>query len=106
MSTIPRTTEHRTLTLFLAGELDHHQAQITSAEIRNLIDENLPKELVLDFSGVTFSDSSGIAILLRAKRAMGQLEGDLRITNVPPQPLRLFQAAGLDKQFCFSPSAK
>lgn len=97
MNEIPRNQENRTLTLYLEGELDHHRAKEMMAEIRRTIDESLPKTLVLDLSAVTFSDSSGIAVLLRASRAMAQLEGDLTIVNVPPQPHRLFQAAGLGK---------
>ncbi len=95
MEKIRQILQSRTLTLYLTGELDHHRAKEMMVEIKQTIDETLPKTLVLDLSGVTFSDSSGIAVLLRASRAMTQLEGTLTIVNVPPQPCRLFQAAGL-----------
>lgn len=101
MNQIRHHQENRCLTLYLQGELDHHQAQIVSSQIRQLVDENLPRKLILDLSGLTFTDSSGIAVLLRASRAMKELEGSLDIIQVPPQPLRLFQTAGLEKILSF-----
>ena len=57
--------------------------------------------LSLDFSGLEFMDSSGIAVLLRAHRQMCRLEGELRVVNVPPQAKRVFQAAGLSRVIRF-----
>lgn len=93
---IPKTT----LTLAVNGELDHHRAKEMIEEIRSKIDCTLPKKLVLDLKGLTFSDSSGIAVLLRVSRSMAQIEGELEIIQVQPQPWRLFQAAGLQKILC------
>ena len=46
------------LTLFLAGELDHHAAKKTMAEIERQIDTALPRDLVLDMTGLPFMDKS------------------------------------------------
>lgn len=91
------TEEVPTLTLSISGELDHHRASSIIAEIREKIDCTLPKKLILDLSGMSFSDSSGIAVLIRVSRSMAQVEGELEIIHVQPQPLRLFQTAGLTK---------
>ena len=47
-------------------------------------------------------DSSGIAVLLRAWRQVGQLGGTTRVVNVPAQAARVLKAAGLDKLMHFS----
>ena len=58
--------EGRVLCAELSGELDHHRARAVMEELDRQIDLALPRELVLDLAGLTFTDSSGIAVLLRA----------------------------------------
>jgi len=85
----------RALTIRLSGELDHHAAReaITAAE--RALDAAMPTELALDFGGVTFMDSSGIAVAMRAMRRMAALGGTTALVNVPPQAKRVFDAAGI-----------
>ena len=77
--------EGRELELFLQGELDHHGAK------------GLLQRLALDFSAVTFMDSSGIAVAMRARQRMRELGGTARLVRVPAQPERVFRAAGIGK---------
>ena len=56
---------------------------------------------MLDLSGVTFMDSSGIAVLLRAQRQMGQHGGTLRAANIPAQARRVLDAAGVGRLIPF-----
>ena len=42
-------------------------------------------------------DSSGIAVVINALRNMAQIEGKLVLSGIAPQPLRVFQASGIDK---------
>ena len=58
------------LELALTGELDHHGAKGLLACLEQEIQRSLPMVLVLDFSGVTFMDSSGIAVALRGWQRM------------------------------------
>ncbi len=83
------------LLLSISGELDQHRASSIIQEIGEKIDCVLPKKLVLDLGGLSFSDSSGIALLLRVQRAMAQVEGELEVINIQAQPRKLFQTAGL-----------
>ena len=46
---------------------------------------------------MTFMDSSGIAVLLRADRRMRETEGHVEVVGVPVQAGRVLQAAGLHK---------
>ena len=58
-----------TLAAYLSGEIDHHAAQSLRREIDAQIDDRLPELLTLDFSGVTFMDSSGVGAYSGARPA-------------------------------------
>ena len=87
----------RNLLLEFSGELDHHGARDAAREVEQAIDVALPRKLVLDFAGVTFMDSSGIAVLLRAQRRMQNLGGSVLVCNVPRQAKRVLDAAGIGR---------
>ena len=95
------TGENRELTLHLSGEVDHHGAKEMMAELDRCVDAALPRTLTVDLGGVTFMDSSGIAVLLRAHRRLGELGGSVRVANVPPQAARVLNAAGLRRLMKF-----
>ena len=63
------------LTVFLGGELDHHEARRAMLRIDELLDEYLPRECALNLSGLRFMDSSGIAVIIRVSRRMQILGG-------------------------------
>ena len=85
------------MTLVLSGEIDHHAARQVMAQITAKLDAYLPTECVLDFGEVRFMDSSGIAVVIHTLRSMRELEGRLILTNIPPQPLKVLQAAGIGR---------
>lgn len=87
----------RNLLLELSGELDHHGARNALRDVEMAIDAALPKRLVLDFGGVTFMDSSGIALILRSRQRMELLEGSVMVCNVPVQARRVMDAAGINR---------
>ena len=87
----------RNLLLELKGELDHHGAKNALRELELAIDAALPTKLVMDFTGVTFMDSSGIALILRAQQRMGLLDGSLLVCNVSAQARRVLDAAGMGR---------
>ena len=95
--------ENRRLTAAVSGELDHHRAREVMEELDRRIDAALPRELTLDLAGLTFTDSSGIAVLLRAWKRMSQVQGAMRVVNVPPQADKVFRAAGLQRIIRFEP---
>lgn len=94
---IQEKAEGRTLFLTFAGEMDHHGMQNALRHITFSIDASLPKELILDFSGVTFMDSSGIALIFRSKQRMSALKGTVTVRNVPLQAKRVLDAAGANR---------
>lgn len=90
-------TADRNLLLELSGEIDHHSARNAIRELELAVDTALPKKLVLDMTGVTFMDSSGIALILRAQQRMQLLDGSLLVCNVPQQAKRVLDAAGIGR---------
>ena len=89
--------ENGVLLLSLEGELDHHVARGTMQKISNQIDVELPHKTVIDFSGLGFMDSSGIAVVMNTYKKMREIDGTLMIERVPKQAAKVFAAAGVNK---------
>ena len=87
----------RNLLLELHGEVDHHGARDALRQLELAVDAALPRVLVLDLAGVTFMDSSGIALTLRAQQRMRLLDGSVVVRSVPPQARRVLDAAGISR---------
>lgn len=83
------------MTVYLNGEIDHH----TAREIRETVDAfaqtRQPHCMKLDFSGVTFMDSSGIGLVMGRYRTMSLIGGELYVINIPPHLRRIFSLSGL-----------
>ena len=91
------TQQGDALTVHLCGEIDHCAAEGLRNEIEMQIVRQNAKRLILDFSQVTFMDSSGIALILRAQQRMQLLDGSLVVCNVPQQARRVLDAAGIGR---------
>lgn len=89
--------ENGRLTVALTGEIDHHCAKAYIHSISAKIEAYIPEVCILDFSEVTFVDSSGIAVVINALRSMTQIDGHLLLTGISQQPMRVFRASGIDK---------
>ena len=89
--------QDKQLTIALSGEIDHHGAKSTLRAIADKIDQYMPVLCVLDFRAVAFMDSSGIAVVIHTLRRMNELNGRLKLKQVPPQPMKVLAAAGVDR---------
>ncbi len=89
--------ENGRLTVALTGEIDHHCAKGYMQAIGGKIEAYTPELCILDFSEVTFMDSSGIAVVINALRAMKRIEGDLMLIGTGNQPMKVFKASGIDR---------
>ena len=87
----------RCLTLRLVCEHDHSAAQTVKPGIEDAVEEYLPRRCVLDLTGVSFMDSSGIAVILKTDRLLRQTGGVLALSGVPGQVRRVLDVAGLTK---------
>jgi len=89
--------EDGTLTAHLCGEVDHHAAR----RLREDIDRELlvvkPTVLVLDFSGVGFMDSSGIALIIGRYELCRTLGCYLRLGGVSQTLRKIFRISGIER---------
>lgn len=85
------------LIVHMIGELDHHSAE----EVRNKIDDRIErqgfKKLILDFSHVSFMDSSGIGVVIGRYKKLVLKNGSVCITNVIDSVRRVFELSGMFK---------
>ena len=83
---------------FIKGEIDHH----TAPEIRETIDDALStsetaKILVLDFSEVSFMDSSGVGLVMGRYRYATTLGKKIRVDNLDNRNYKIMQMSGIEK---------
>ena len=85
------------LTVRVTGEIDHHSAQGWRTSIDREAVCAHPKTLVLDFSGVTFMDSSGIGLVMGRYRLVRSWEGELLLVGMSERLRKMMTLAGLDR---------
>lgn len=84
------------LTAYIEGEIDHDSAAKIRTQIDGVTQSLKPRVLCLDFSNVSFMDSSGVGLVMGRYRQMKLLGGMLRVTNVPDRMYRIFAMSGLE----------
>ena len=88
----------KTLTAKLSGEIDHHWAGILREKIDEHIQATRPAVTLLDFSAVTFMDSSGVGLILGRYKLARELGGTVVVQNVPKDNRRMLALAGIDSK--------
>lgn len=86
-----------TLVASLTGELDHHCADYVRQKIDSEIMKYTTKNLILDFKGVSFMDSSGIGVVIGRYRNMNRMNGKTAIVAVNPHVRRVIDVSGIGK---------
>lgn len=91
------TSDGTQLTASFTGELDHH----TSAEAREKVDTMLSfgiyNHLIFDFSGLSFMDSSGIAVIMGRYTRLCALGGKVSVITSNPRITRILRLSGIEK---------
>lgn len=78
-------------------EIDHHAAKKIRESADGLIESQKPKTVILDFSEVTFMDSSGLGLILgRVKRAE-EIGATVVVTGLSPKLHKLLKMSGIEK---------
>ena len=85
------------LTVMLAGEIDHHSAGMLRAEVDAAVYANTPKNLILDFSRVSFMDSSGIGLIMGRYKSLQPLGGEIILQDPVPHISRILRLAGMER---------
>jgi len=87
----------RNLVIKVVGEIDQH----TSAIIREKIDKEYArsnaKNIVFDFSGINFMDSSGIGVIMGRYKNTQEIGGTVVISGANSSLDRIFSISGLHK---------
>ena len=95
--TIQTSYAEDVLTVRLTGEIDHHSA----GGWRTAIDREAvcchPRRLVLDFSDVSFMDSSGIGLVMGRYKLMRSWDGELRLTGLSRRLRQMMTLAGMER---------
>ncbi len=81
----------------VSGELDLATARTFRARLDAELDRLSCRDLVLDFAGVTFVDSSGIGAILGRCRAVRERGGRLTLCRLTPHVQRLLDLSGVLK---------
>lgn len=89
--------ENQVLTVFLKGELDHHAVSKIKDTIDLQIIKSPVKKLVLDMSGVTFMDSSGIGLIVGRYNRIKSFGGSMTIKNPSQSLLKILRMSGIDQ---------
>jgi anti-sigma B factor antagonist len=88
--------EHGSLAIALAGELDIDTVQRIEPALTRL-SRDAQRELRLDLSGVTFCDSSGVALFVRMHQRCGAAGVRLRLCRISRLPAIVIRALGVDR---------
>ena len=81
----------------LDGELDHYCAQSVRRELDGMLRDPTVRQLILDFSGLTFMDSSGIGVILGRYRVLRERGGSMGVMHMNDHVSRIFHMSGMDR---------
>lgn len=95
MLKLSQDESRKTVTAHIYGELDHHIAKQIREEIDLTCQRTEPRELVLDFSELSFMDSSGIGLIMGRYRMMQLLSGRVSIVGAAPQIKKVLKLSGI-----------
>jgi anti-sigma B factor antagonist len=82
----------------VSGEIDLYTAPDLKAVLSQVIEEGATG-VVIDLSGTTFLDSTGLGVLIGALKRLRSRDGALAVVNVDDSIARTFEITGLDQIF-------
>lgn len=83
---------------YVDGEIDINSSPDVKKSFDKLIARKTPK-IVVDFSKVTYVDSSGLATMVEILKNMKAYGGRLRLTSLSPKIKSLFEITKLERLF-------
>jgi len=91
------TQKGKALYIRLSGELDHHRAEGLRETVAAAFENSDCRQLVFDFSEVSFMDSSGIGMVIGRYKHAQERGGSVSIVGMRPEIARIYQISGLAK---------
>lgn len=83
---------------YVEGEIDINTAPDIKKHFEKILFKKAPK-IVVNFSRVTYVDSSGLATLVEILKGMRLYGGKMRLSNLSPKIKSLFEITKLEKLF-------
>jgi anti-sigma B factor antagonist len=99
MATAPH---NQTGILALEGEIDLHRSSQIKETLETLVSKKVPR-ILLDFSGVTYIDSSGLATMIETLQRIQSYGGKLAMFGLRDSVRSIFEIARLDQIFSIFP---
>jgi anti-anti-sigma factor len=81
----------------VSGEIDIATAPELMRRLHEMIDRHPGHRIDVDFTRVTFVDSSGLGTLVAAQKRARAAGGEVGVTNLRPNLRTVFELTGLDK---------
>lgn len=88
--------------LSLSGEIDLHESPHLKQALEPLIRKKLPR-VIVDFTGVSYIDSSGLAAFVEALQRLQAYGGKLALYGLRDNVRAIFELARLDQLFSIFP---
>lgn len=85
------------LTIFLPGELDHHNAEEIRKRSDYLIDQNHIRYVIFDFMDTTFMDSSGIGVIMGRYKRIYMLGGEVCAVHTSERMKKILTMSGVTR---------
>lgn len=85
-------------TVLLGGEIDFSVTPKVREKLLEIIHSGVP-ELVLDLSGLSYIDSSGLALFIEARRMLLESKRSIRIEGISAQVQKLFHLTQIGELF-------
>lgn len=82
----------------LSGDIDFSRAPELRAAVVKLLDMQVPR-LVLDVAGVSYMDSSGVAVLVETLQIQRRRGHRLVLCHMQPKVQKIFEISRLDTVF-------
>jgi anti-sigma B factor antagonist len=92
-------------TLILTGEIDLHASPTLRAELQACAGEKIPV-LLVDFTGVDYIDSSGLATFIEYVRETGAFKGQIALYGLKKKVRTIFDLVRLNELFTITDSAE
>ncbi|MBQ9070776.1 MAG: anti-sigma factor antagonist [Clostridia bacterium] len=89
--------EGGSLFVYITCEIDHHTAKKIRESVDTELARAMPKELIFDFSGVGFMDSSGIGLILGRLEKAQSVGATLVVRGLSPTLRKLVRISGIEK---------
>ena len=85
------------LTIFLPGELDHHNAEEIRKRSDYLIEQNHIRYVIFDFTDTTFMDSSGIGVIMGRYKRIYMLGGEVCAVHTSERMKKILTMSGVTR---------